>query len=83
MVENKLTLENENLIILYYTNYNVDECRQIVKNGITTIIGVGKLFNNLKYTDLNGKIIIPSLNNKEYMSMCVNDIYTRIVSNSY
>lgn len=83
MIENKLILENENLIISYYTNYNVDECKEIIINGVTTIPNLGKLYNNIRFTDLNGNIVTPPLTKKEYMSMCVNDIYSRIINNSY
>ena len=82
MIENKLIIENENLIITYYTDYNVDECSQIFENGITKIVGIGKLFNNLKYTNLSGETVTPLLSGKEYMSMCINDVYTRIINNS-
>ena len=78
--ENTLVLQEDNLVITYFTNYQVENCRQVVENNVTTITGMSKLYNDYIYKDLQGNIITPTENKSYYTSLIINNIYTRIIS---
>lgn len=78
--ENTLVLQEDNLVITYFTDYQVENCREVVENGVRTITGISKLYNDHIYKDLEGNVVIPPENNRYYTSLIINDIYTRIIS---